>query len=89
MEEHTTPAELGRIYSIARPQLGVGMHFTLDEALFDPLIQRWGTTYDDPVLFMQDLTTIRSVVPSATTESGLYGSCGHVARKSNQLRRTP
>ena len=34
------------------------MHFTLDEDLIDPLFQRWGTTYDDPVLLMQDLTTI-------------------------------
>jgi ribonuclease Z len=58
MEEHTTPAELGRVYSIAKPRLGVGSHFTLDEDLIDPLFQRWGTTYSDPVLLMQDLTTI-------------------------------
>ena len=58
MEEHTTPAELGRIYSIAKPRLGVGMHFTLDENLIDPLFQRWSRTYSDPVLLMQDLTTI-------------------------------
>ena len=58
MEEHTTPAELGRIFSIAKPRLGVGMHFTLDDSLIDPLFQRWRTTYNDPVLLMQDLTTI-------------------------------
>jgi len=58
MEEHTTPAELGRVYSIAKPRLGVGSHFTLDENLIDPLFQRWGTTYTDPVLLLQDLTTI-------------------------------
>ena len=58
MEEHTTPAELGRVYAIAEPRLGVGMHFTLDDDLIDPLFQRWRTTYDDPVLLMQDLTTI-------------------------------
>jgi ribonuclease Z len=58
MEEHTTPAELGRVYTIAKPRLGVGMHFTLDDDLIDPLFQRWSTTYDDPVLLMQDLTTI-------------------------------
>ncbi len=34
------------------------MHFTLDDDLIDPLFQRWRTTYDDPVLLMQDLTTI-------------------------------
>jgi ribonuclease Z len=58
MEEHTTPAELGRIFSIAKPRLGVGMHFTLDDDLIDPLFQRWRTTYEDTVLLMQDLTTI-------------------------------
>jgi ribonuclease Z len=58
MEEHTTPAELGRVFSIAKPRLGVGMHFTLDDDLIDPLFQRWRTTYDDPVLLIQDLTTI-------------------------------
>ena len=58
MEEHTTPAELGQVYTIAKPRLGVGSHFTLDEDLIDPLFQRWSTTYDGPVLLMQDLTTI-------------------------------
>jgi ribonuclease Z len=58
MEGHTTPAELGQIYSIAKPRLGVGMHFTLDDDLIDPLFRRWRTTYDGPVLLMQDLTTI-------------------------------
>ena len=58
MEEHTTPAELGRVYTIAQPRLGVGSHFTLDDALIDPLFQRWSTTYNDPVLLMQDLTSI-------------------------------
>jgi ribonuclease Z len=58
MGEHTTPAELGRVYGIAKPRLGVGMHFTLDDDLIDPLFQRWRTTYDAPVLLMQDLTTI-------------------------------
>lgn len=58
MEEHTTPAELGQVYTIAKPRLGVGSHFTLDDNLIDPLFRRWRTTYDGPVLLMQDLTTI-------------------------------
>ncbi len=58
MTEHTTPAELGMVYTIAQPRLGVGSHFTLDENLIDPLFQRWSTTYAGPVLLMQDLTTI-------------------------------
>jgi ribonuclease Z len=58
MAEHTTPAELGRVYDIAKPRLGVGSHFTLDDDLIDPLFERWETTYTDPVLLLQDLTTI-------------------------------
>jgi len=58
MEEHTTPSELGQIFTIAKPRLGVGSHFTLDDNLIDPLFRRWRTTYDGPVLLMQDLTTI-------------------------------
>ena len=58
MVEHTTPAELGRVFGLAKPRLGVGMHFTLDDKLIDPLFERWRTTYNGPVLLMQDLTTI-------------------------------
>jgi len=74
MEEHTTPAELGRVYSIAKPRLGVGSHFTLDEDLIDPLFQRWSTTYTDPVLLMQDLplTISLSGKPRPTHLPGLH-----------------
>ncbi len=58
MTAHTTPAELGRVFGIAKPRLGVGMHFTLDDDLIDPLFRRWRTTYNGPVLLVQDLTTI-------------------------------
>ena len=34
------------------------MHFTLDDDLIDRIFERWRTTYDGPVLLMQDLTTI-------------------------------
>ena len=58
MNEHTTPAELGRIFSIAKPRLGVGSHFVLGDALIDTGFKRWRTTYDGPVLLAQDLTVI-------------------------------
>ena len=58
MEEHTQPDELGQVFTISEPRLGVGMHFTLDDDLIDPIFERWRTTYDGPVLLMQDLTTI-------------------------------
>jgi hypothetical protein len=34
------------------------MERSTDDRLIDPLFQRWSTTYNDPVLLMQDLTTI-------------------------------
>jgi len=34
------------------------MHFTLDDDLIDSTFDSWRTTYDGPVLLMQDLTTI-------------------------------
>lgn len=58
MEEHTTPSEPGQVYTIAKPRLGVGSHFTLDDNLIDPLFQRWRTTYDGPVLLMQAVHVI-------------------------------
>ena len=58
MNQHTSPADLGRIFDISKPRLGVGMHFAMDDELIDPLFQRWRTTYNGPVLLAQDLTTI-------------------------------
>ena len=58
MNEHTTPAELGRIFSIAKPRLGVGSHFVLGDALIDTAFKRWRTTYDGPVLLAHDMTVI-------------------------------
>ncbi|MEH6549276.1 MAG: guanitoxin biosynthesis MBL fold metallo-hydrolase GntH [Pseudomonadales bacterium] len=58
MNEHTMPDELGAVFSIAKPRLGVGMHFSVDDNLIDPLFERWQTTYDGPLLLIQDLTTI-------------------------------
>lgn len=58
MNQHTTLAELGLVFDLAKPRLGVGMHFSMDDELIDPLFQRWRTTYDGPVLLVQDLTTI-------------------------------
>jgi len=63
MDQHTTPAELGRVFDIAKPRLGVGMHYPLDENLIDSVFERWRTTYDGPVLLVQDLTTI-NVTPN-------------------------
>ncbi|MFV9615197.1 MAG: guanitoxin biosynthesis MBL fold metallo-hydrolase GntH [Gammaproteobacteria bacterium] len=58
MNQHTTPAELGLVFDIAKPRLGVGMHFSMDDELIDPLFKRWRSTYNGPVVLAQDLTTI-------------------------------
>lgn len=58
MNEHTMPDELGAIFNISKPRLGVGMHFSVGDDLIDPLFERWRTTYDGPLLLIQDLTTI-------------------------------
>ena len=55
---HTSAAGLGRVFEIAKPRLGVGMHYPFDDDLIDSLFERWRTTYDGPVLVVQDLTTI-------------------------------
>jgi ribonuclease Z len=58
LEEHTTAEALGRIFGIAKPRLGAGMHYTLDDELTDPLFERWSASYSGPLLLVQDLTTI-------------------------------
>ena len=55
---HTEPPGLGRVFEIAKPRLGVGMHFPFDDDLIDPLFERLRTTYGGPLLVAQDLTTI-------------------------------
>jgi len=58
MNEHTTPDELGRVFSLAKPRLGVGSHFVLGDALIDTAFKRWRTTYDGPLLLAHDLSII-------------------------------
>ena len=58
MREHTTPEELGLIFDIAKPRLGVGSHFTLGDVAIDTAFKRWRTTYDGPVLLAHDLSVI-------------------------------
>jgi ribonuclease Z len=55
--EHTLPEELGLVFSIAKPGVGVGSHYTLGDALIDSAFESLGKTYDGPVLLAHDLTT--------------------------------
>ncbi|MHC5101226.1 MAG: MBL fold metallo-hydrolase, partial [Planctomycetota bacterium] len=54
--EHTVPNELGIVFSIAKPGIGVGSHYTLGDALIDNFFQTIATTYDDPVMLAHDLS---------------------------------
>jgi len=56
--EHTPPEELGLVFDIAKPGLGVGSHYVLGDALIDSAFKRLQTTYNGPVLLAHDLTTI-------------------------------
>ncbi len=58
MGEHTMPDELGMVFSIAKPGLGVGSHFTLGDALIDNAFKMLRTTYDGPAMLAHDLSVI-------------------------------
>jgi len=56
--EHTLPEELGLVFSIAKPRLGVGSHYTLGDALIDTAFKRLRTTYQGPAMLAHDLSVI-------------------------------
>ena len=58
MGEHTMPDELGMVFEIAKPSLGVGSHYTLGDALIDNAFKKLRTTYEGPVLLAHDLSVI-------------------------------
>ncbi|MCG8531327.1 MAG: MBL fold metallo-hydrolase [Desulfovibrionales bacterium] len=55
---HTTPAQLGQVFTIAKPVLGVATHYALDDDLVDPFFDGVSSTYNGPVVLAQDLTVI-------------------------------
>jgi ribonuclease Z len=56
--EHTLPDELGVVFSIAQPGVGIGSHYTLGDALIDSAFAKMKSTYDGPVALAHDLTVI-------------------------------
>lgn len=55
---HSTPDRLGRLFDIARPNLGVAYHYFQDDETIDPFFEKIATTYAGPVALAQDLTVI-------------------------------
>jgi ribonuclease Z len=58
LSEHTSPEELGSVFKIAQPGLGVGSHYTLGDALIDSAFASIKTVYSGPVMLAHDLTVI-------------------------------
>lgn len=58
VDEHTTADMLGRVFSIAKPKLGVGTHFFTNDYTIDPAFAGIGSTYNGPVVIAQDLMVI-------------------------------
>ena len=56
--EHTSADMLGRVFSVAKPKLGVGTHFFTNEYTIDPAFGGIASTYNGPVVIAQDLMVI-------------------------------
>ena len=58
LAQHTSPEELGLVFDLAKPGIGVGSHYTLGDALVDSFFKGLRTTYDGPVMLAHDLSVI-------------------------------
>ncbi len=56
--EHTSADNLGRVFAIAKPKLGVGTHYFTNEYTIDPAFSGIASTYSGPVVIAQDLMVI-------------------------------
>lgn len=58
VHEHTPADMLGRVFSIAKPKLGVGTHFFTNDYTIDAAFSGITSTYSGPVAIAQDLMVI-------------------------------
>ncbi|MGF1734953.1 guanitoxin biosynthesis MBL fold metallo-hydrolase GntH [Photobacterium satsumensis] len=58
VHKHTSPEELGKIFTLAEPVLGVGTHFFTNEDTIDGAFKGLSQTYSGPVAIAQDLMVI-------------------------------
>ncbi len=56
--EHTVADKLGRVFSIAKPTLGVGTHYFTNDYTIDKAFAGIASTYSGPVVIAQDLMVI-------------------------------
>ncbi|MFA8436980.1 MAG: guanitoxin biosynthesis MBL fold metallo-hydrolase GntH [Marinifilaceae bacterium] len=57
-QAHTSAGSLGKVFDLAKPQLGVGTHFFTNDDTIDPAMKLLRTTYNGPVVISQDLMVI-------------------------------
>lgn len=60
---HTSPGYLAQVFDIAKPKLGVGTHFFVNDDTVDPAMRELRLSYQDPVVISQDLMVI-NVTPN-------------------------
>lgn len=58
VDKHTSAEKLGKIFSIARPKLGVGTHFFTNDSTIDKAFAGIASNYSGPVVIAQDLMVI-------------------------------
>jgi ribonuclease Z len=58
LAQHTSPEELGMVFDLAKPGIGVGSHYTLGDVLIDNAFKDIATTYKGPVMLAHDLSVI-------------------------------
>jgi len=58
VHEHTPADVLGQVFSIAKPKLGVGTHFFVNDYTIDSAFAGIASTYNGPVVIAQDLMVI-------------------------------
>jgi ribonuclease Z len=58
VNQHTTPEELGVVFDLAKPGVGVGSHYTLGDEMVDTFFKGVSKTYGGPVLLAHDLSVI-------------------------------
>jgi ribonuclease Z len=58
LAQHTTPEELGRVFDLAKPGIGVGSHYVLGDVLIDSFFEGVSKTYNGPVMLAHDLSVI-------------------------------
>ncbi|MBT5220745.1 MAG: MBL fold metallo-hydrolase [Woeseia sp.] len=67
IDEHTSAEELGRVFSIAQPRLGVGTHYFTNDYTIDPAFKGIRKNYQGPVVIAQDLMVINVTPEQITT----------------------